>query len=115
MDDADILRKAFEENWILITNDKDFGEKSIENGIPITASFSCVLRMTVPSTRLRRFANSLPTTPTGLLNDLSWSQKRGCGSRNHSPVICAPHLHSKFAAVCRCAIISFAWAVSSAG
>ncbi len=27
MRDGDILRKAFDENWILITNDKDFGEK----------------------------------------------------------------------------------------
>ncbi len=27
MDDDDIIQKAFEENWILITNDKDFGEK----------------------------------------------------------------------------------------
>ena len=27
MEDEDILRKAFAENWILITNDKDFGEK----------------------------------------------------------------------------------------
>lgn len=27
MDDEDIIRKALEENWILITNDKDFGEK----------------------------------------------------------------------------------------
>lgn len=27
MDDDDIIKKAFEENWILITNDKDFGEK----------------------------------------------------------------------------------------
>ncbi len=27
MDDDHILRKAFDENWILITNDKDFGEK----------------------------------------------------------------------------------------
>lgn len=27
MDDDAILQKAFEENWILITNDKDFGEK----------------------------------------------------------------------------------------
>lgn len=27
MDDSDIIRKAFAENWILITNDKDFGEK----------------------------------------------------------------------------------------
>lgn len=25
--DDDILRKAYSENWILITNDKDFGEK----------------------------------------------------------------------------------------
>jgi predicted nuclease of predicted toxin-antitoxin system len=27
MDDEDIVRKAHEESWILITNDKDFGEK----------------------------------------------------------------------------------------
>lgn len=27
MDDDDILRKAFSENWILLTNDKDFGDK----------------------------------------------------------------------------------------
>ena len=27
MNDDDILQKAFAENWILITNDKDFGEK----------------------------------------------------------------------------------------
>ena len=26
MDDDDIILKALEENWILITNDKDFGE-----------------------------------------------------------------------------------------
>ena len=26
MDDDAIIRKAFAENWILITNDKDFGE-----------------------------------------------------------------------------------------
>jgi predicted nuclease of predicted toxin-antitoxin system len=25
--DDDLLEKAFEENWILVTNDKDFGEK----------------------------------------------------------------------------------------
>ncbi len=25
--DDDVLQKAFVENWILITNDKDFGEK----------------------------------------------------------------------------------------
>ena len=27
LDDDSILQKAFDENWILITNDKDFGEK----------------------------------------------------------------------------------------
>jgi len=26
-DDIDVLGKAFSENWILITNDKDFGER----------------------------------------------------------------------------------------
>ena len=27
MEDDDIIQKAFDENWILITNDKGFGEK----------------------------------------------------------------------------------------
>jgi predicted nuclease of predicted toxin-antitoxin system len=27
MDDDDVVQNAFVENWILITNDKDFGEK----------------------------------------------------------------------------------------
>lgn len=27
MDDDNVIAKAFTENWILITNDKDFGEK----------------------------------------------------------------------------------------
>jgi len=27
MDDEDIIRKAFAEDWILVTNDKGFGEK----------------------------------------------------------------------------------------
>ena len=27
MDDEDIVQKAFDENWILVTNDKDFGEQ----------------------------------------------------------------------------------------
>ena len=27
MGDDDIIQKAFRENWILVTNDKDFGEK----------------------------------------------------------------------------------------
>ena len=27
MHDVDIVQKAFDENWVLITNDKDFGEQ----------------------------------------------------------------------------------------
>jgi len=27
MQDVDIIQKAFNDNWILVTNDKDFGEK----------------------------------------------------------------------------------------
>ena len=27
MDDDEIIRKAFEESWVLITNDKGFGER----------------------------------------------------------------------------------------
>ncbi len=33
MDDDDIIRKALKENWILITNDKDFGEKVYRDGL----------------------------------------------------------------------------------
>lgn len=32
MDDDEIIRKALNENWILITNDKDFGEKVYRDG-----------------------------------------------------------------------------------
>ena len=32
MDDDDIIRKARDEQWILITNDKDFGDKVYRDG-----------------------------------------------------------------------------------
>ena len=34
IDDEEILGKAFNENWILITNDKDFGEKVFRENYP---------------------------------------------------------------------------------
>ncbi len=34
MNDDDIIQKAFDENRILITNDKDFGEKVYREGYP---------------------------------------------------------------------------------
>jgi predicted nuclease of predicted toxin-antitoxin system len=32
IDDEAIIQKAFDENWVLITNDKDFGEKVYREG-----------------------------------------------------------------------------------
>ncbi|MBW1678082.1 MAG: DUF5615 family PIN-like protein [Deltaproteobacteria bacterium] len=32
MDDDDIIQKALEEEWILVTNDKDFGKKVYRDG-----------------------------------------------------------------------------------
>jgi predicted nuclease of predicted toxin-antitoxin system len=32
MDDDDIIQKALDEKWILITNDKDFGDKVYRDG-----------------------------------------------------------------------------------
>ncbi len=34
MADEDIIQKAFTENWILLTNDKDFGEKGYRKRRP---------------------------------------------------------------------------------
>lgn len=34
MEDDDVIRKAFAEGWILITNDKHFGEKIYREGCP---------------------------------------------------------------------------------
>ena len=34
MEDDRIIQKAFDENWILITNDKDFGEKVYRERYP---------------------------------------------------------------------------------
>jgi predicted nuclease of predicted toxin-antitoxin system len=34
IDDDEVIRRAFEEDRILITNDKDFGEKIYRDGLP---------------------------------------------------------------------------------
>lgn len=34
MDDEEIIQKAFSESWVLITNDKDFGEKIYRERYP---------------------------------------------------------------------------------
>ncbi|MCU0348487.1 MAG: DUF5615 family PIN-like protein [Saprospiraceae bacterium] len=39
--DEDILKKAFAENYIVVTSDKDFGELVFKNKLPHRASFLC--------------------------------------------------------------------------
>jgi predicted nuclease of predicted toxin-antitoxin system len=34
IEDEQLIRKAYDENWILITNDKDFGEKVYREQLP---------------------------------------------------------------------------------
>lgn len=45
MDDDDVIAKAVTENWILITNDKDFGEKGTESDAHIRALCFYALKM----------------------------------------------------------------------
>ena len=33
MEDDEIIQKAFSEDWILVTNDKDFGKKIFRNDV----------------------------------------------------------------------------------
>lgn len=51
-DDA-ILRQAYAEGWILITNDRDFGEKIFREKHPHRGVISFVCRMNAPGTRSR--------------------------------------------------------------
>ena len=55
MEDDLIIQKAFDENWVLITNDKDFGEKVYRERHPHRGAFSCVLKMNARTARLMRF------------------------------------------------------------
>ena len=45
MADEDIIQKAFTENWIRITNDKNFGRMHIGKSDPTRVSFYYVWRM----------------------------------------------------------------------
>ena len=52
IDDNDIVQKAFEENWILITNDKDFGDQIYREHKSHTALSCFVWTMNAPKTKL---------------------------------------------------------------
>jgi predicted nuclease of predicted toxin-antitoxin system len=48
MEDDEVIAKAFAGNWILITNDKDFGEKIYRERRPHKGVCSCALKMNEP-------------------------------------------------------------------
>ena len=67
LDDDEIIRKAFVENWILITNDKDFGEKVYRErrqhrGVIFLrlADERAAVKIDVMHQLLARFADQLP-------------------------------------------------------
>ena len=53
LDDERIIQKALAEDRILITNDKDFGERSIVSVVDTRASFFFVWLTTVPLARFK--------------------------------------------------------------
>ena len=69
MEDDDIIRMAYEENWILITNDKDFGDKVFRNGRIHRGVILLRLEDERPSSKIRvlsrlleKFIERLPNT-----------------------------------------------------
>lgn len=67
LDDGTIIQKAFTENWILITSDKDFGEKTyreehIHRGIILLRlnDERSAVKIEVLSRLLRSYADRLP-------------------------------------------------------
>jgi len=67
LDDDAIIQKAFTENWILITNDKDFGEKIYREGHPHrgiillrTEDERTAVKIAVLWRLLRSYADRLP-------------------------------------------------------
>jgi predicted nuclease of predicted toxin-antitoxin system len=67
LDDEAIIQKAFAENWILITNDKDFGEKIYREGHPHRGVIllrlddeRAAVKVEVLRRLLRRYADRLP-------------------------------------------------------
>src|SRR5215203_1074565 len=73
-DDA-VIQKAYDENWILITNDKDFGEKVYRERRYTEASFSCDLTTSVQPIRFKSFGGCLNSMPTDSKISSWWSPK----------------------------------------
>ena len=66
VEDDQVIQKAYDENWILITNDKILERKYIESDVHIEASFLCDLKMSVQPIRFKSFGGCFKVTPTEL-------------------------------------------------
>jgi predicted nuclease of predicted toxin-antitoxin system len=51
MEDDEVIRKAYDESRILITNDKDFGEKVYRERRPHRGVIFCALKTSAPRVR----------------------------------------------------------------
>ena len=93
MIDDTIIHRAFTEHWILLTNDKDFGEKVYVNAMGIEASYSSASQTNGLSTRLRRSGACSQSTQNNWPTVLWWSQRHGCVLRGHSRFLsyCIPY------------------------
>ena len=68
MDDDDIILKAFEENWILITNDKDFGEKVYRDSLLHRGTILLCLEDERSPAKIQVLSRLLKTYPDRLSN-----------------------------------------------
>jgi predicted nuclease of predicted toxin-antitoxin system len=66
IEDDQVIQKAYDENWILITNDKDFGEKVYRERRTHRGIILCDLKMSVLPIRFKSFDGCLRVTPTDL-------------------------------------------------
>jgi predicted nuclease of predicted toxin-antitoxin system len=66
IEDDTVIQKAYDQNWILITNDKDFGEKVYRGLQPHRGIISCDLTMNVPPIRFKSVGGCLNFIPTDL-------------------------------------------------
>jgi len=68
MDDDDIILKALEEKWVLITNDKDFGEKVYRDGRLHRGIILLRLEDERSPSKIQVLSRLLSTYPDRLLN-----------------------------------------------
>ncbi|HUT71790.1 MAG TPA: DUF5615 family PIN-like protein [Desulfatiglandales bacterium] len=68
MSDEDIIRKAFAEQWVLITNDKEFGDKVFRDGRLHRGVILLRLEDERPASKIRVLSSLLEVYPDKILD-----------------------------------------------